>query len=410
MARYTAKRIILLGLCWMYALLLHAQLAERFSRLGMENIRTVSNAEKQIIAYEDRVYRNSYEGVRKAIETALDGNETKTICLIILDENGIPQLKIEIPAELSKRFHRKECTLYDVYAEMKMETQADEELELLKGKATIQRSSWRPDLTVYPQLFLENSSFNKLYRYYISLAPALEMPLWKGAELTAQVIFPIVGNQKGELKQIRPGIVAISQGFYLGRNVYLKAAGGQFTNHRLGGQVSGYWRNKNGRWEAGAKLGLTIYSIFDNAGWTVNRSKPKVNASIYGRTYLPQWNTEITVEAARFVYGDYGIQGELVRHFGEYTVGLYGVYTGGDANAGFSFAVPLPGKKYKRWKGMRLKPADYFNYRYKMTVWGEYVDRKLGHTYNTVPGENRSKGFYQPDYIRYFLMKTTKTR
>ena len=133
MARYTAKRIILLGLCWMYALLLHAQLA----RLGMENIRTVSNAEKQIIAYEDRVYRNSYEGVRKAIETALDGNETKTICLIILDENGIPQLKIEIPAELSKRFHRKECTLYDVYAEMKMETQADEELELLKGKATI---------------------------------------------------------------------------------------------------------------------------------------------------------------------------------------------------------------------------------------------------------------------------------
>ena len=369
MARYTAKRIILLGLCWMYALLLHAQLVERFSRLGMENIRTVSNAEKQIIAYEDRVYRNSYEGVKKAIETALDGNETKTICLIILDENGIPQLKIEIPAELSRRFHRKECTLYDVYAEI-----------------------------------------NKLYRYYISLAPALEMPLWKGAELTAQVIFPIVGNQKGELKQIRPGIVAISQGFYLGRNVYLKATGGQFTNHRLGGQASGYWRNKNGRWEAGAKLGLTIYSIFDNAGWTVNRSKPKVNASIYGRTYLPQWNTEITVEAARFVYGDYGIQGELVRHFGEYTVGLYGVYTGGDANAGFSFAVPLPGKKYKRWKGMRLKPADYFNYRYKMTVWGEYVDRKLGHTYNTVPGENRSKGFYQPDYIRYFLMKTTKTR
>ena len=171
----------------------------------------------------------------------------------------------------------------------------------------------------------------------------------------------------------------------------------------------GYWRNKNGRWEAGAKLGLTIYSIFDNAGWTVNR-KPKVNASLYGRTYLPAWNTEITVEAARFVYGDYGIQGDLTRHFGEYTVGLYGVYTGGDINAGFSFAVPLPGKKYKRWKGMRLKPADYFNYRYSMAAWGEFIDRKLGYTYNTVPGENRSKGFYQPDYIRYFLMKTTKTR
>lgn len=29
------KRITLLGLCWMYAILLHAQLAERFARLGM---------------------------------------------------------------------------------------------------------------------------------------------------------------------------------------------------------------------------------------------------------------------------------------------------------------------------------------------------------------------------------------
>lgn len=66
---------------------------------------------------------------------------------------------------------------------------------------------------------------------------------------------------------------------------------------------------------------------------------------------------------------------------------------------------PAPGKKYKRWKGVRVKPADYFAFRYGMVAWGEYVDRQRGETYRTEPDQYRSKGFYQPEYVRYFLLK-----
>ena len=289
---------------------------------------------------------------------------------------------------------------------MTLDTETDEALKALKGTETRNRSSWKPDLCVYPQVFLENTSFDKLYRYSISLAPALEMPLWKGAELTAQVIFPIVGNQQGELKQIRPGVVALKQGFYWKRNWRTTVEAGLLTNHRMGGQVKASWRNRDGRWELGGRLGLTVYSLIDNQGWTVT-NRPKVNAGVYARAYIPVWNTEVTVEGNRFVYGDYGVKGDLTRHFGEYTVGLYGIYTGGMVNGGFSFAIPLPGRKYKRWKGMRVKPADYFSYTYSMVAWGEYIDRNLGRDYQTQPGENRSKGFYQPDFIKDFLIKHT---
>lgn len=382
-----------------------AQVDNRLAELGMENIRTVQTAEGTTVAYEDRAYRSSYEGVGRAIQTALEALETdEALTLTVLDGNGLPQLCIVLDKELVRDYRNGTADLKAVFGRMELSRNTDQALERLKDAKTQTRSSWRPDLTVYPQIFLENSRFDKLYRYYLGVAPALEIPLWKGGELTAQVIIPIVGNLKGEQSQVRPGCVVLSQGFYLKRNWTLTLAAGQFTNHRLGGAAEINWRTDDGRWEAGAKTGVTIYSIFVDKKWTVTR-KPKLNASVYGRAYIPQWNTEVTAEAARFVYGDYGVKGSVVRHFGEYTVGVYALYTDGEVNGGFNFAIPLPGRKYKRWHGMRIKPSDYLTFQYSMVAYGDYIDRKLGIEYNTVPGKNRSKGFYQPDYIRYFLIR-----
>lgn len=405
----TSKRRNMTFLAALTLTLLHipanAQVAERLAELGMENIRTIRTAEGITVAYEDRAYRSSYQGVGKAIQTALETMETdEALTLTILDGNGLPQLNIGLDANVVREYRNGTAGLKEVFARMTLSRNTDQALERLKGTKTEARSAWRPDLTIYPHIFLENSRFDKLYRYYIGLAPALEMPLWKGGELTAQVILPIVGNLKGEQSQIRPGCVTISQGFYLKKNWTLTLAAGQFTSHRLGAAGEANWKTDDGRWEAGAKAGVTIYSIFVDKEWTVTR-KPKLNASVYGRTYIPQWNMEAEVEAARFVYGDYGAKAGLIRHFGEYTVGVFALYTDGEVNGGFNFAIPLPGRKYKRWNGVRIKPSDYLSYQYNMVAYGDYIDRKLGITYNTEPGKNRSKGFYQPDYIRYFLIR-----
>lgn len=381
-----------------------AQVDTALKSLGMENIRTVETEDGCIAAFEDRAYRSSYYGVGKAIETALGARKAGSLTLVVTDRNGMPQLRIFIDGNTVEDFACGKATIRDVYTRMEMGTCADRELELLKGTETKAKSAWRPDLTVYPNLFLENTSFDKLYRYAVALAPAIEMPLWKGAEITAQVIFPVVTNQKGELKTIRPGFVTFRQGVYLKKNWHAWVTGGLFNNNRMGGNVEAMWRSPKGRWELGGRLGATVWSLFDEDGWTIT-NKPKLDAAVYGRVYIPGWNTELYGSVNRFVYGDYGAMGEVTRHFGEYTVGLYAMVAGGDINGGFSFAIPLPGKKYNRWKGMRLKPSDYFAFRYSMVAWGDYVDKNLGVYYNDEPNKNRSKGFYQPEYVRYFLIK-----
>lgn len=40
------------------------------------------------------------------------------------------------------------------------------------------------DLVIYPDLFLENNTFDELYTYAINLNPAVEMALWKGGKMT----------------------------------------------------------------------------------------------------------------------------------------------------------------------------------------------------------------------------------
>ena len=86
-------------------------------------------------------------------------------------------------------------------------------------------------------------------------------------------------------------------------------------------------------------------------------------------------------------------------------IGVYGMYTDGEINGGFHFAIPLPGKKWSRNPGVRVRQADYFAMEYSMESWGRYADEKMGETYRTRPDENRSNRFFQPEYIRYFLIK-----
>lgn len=384
-----------------------AQVDVALQKLGMENIRYVpTSSGGSITAFEDRTFRSSYYGVGKALEAAVNAQKEGDIVMVVTDRNGLVQLRMGIPDELVRGYHNGSVSMRDILCSMEMSTNADREMEMLKGSRNEASGRWKPDLVVYPSVYLENSSLDKLFRYAVAISPAIEMPLWKGAELTAQVIFPIATNQKGELKTIRPGYVTLRQGFDLKRNWKVWGTAGLFNNNRMGGCLEAMYRSRNGRWEAGGKLGATVWSMFDNNGWAIT-TKPKIDAELYGRVYLPWWNTEITGSVNRFVYGDYGMKGELVRHFGEYTVGIFAMLADKDFNGGFSFAIPLPGKKYNRWNGVRIKPADYFSYRYNMVAWGEYVDNKRGRYYNSDIGSNRSKGFYQPEYIRYFLLKET---
>ena len=326
--------------------------------------------------------------------------------LVALDGNGIPQLSISLPDTLIAGYKSGEISLKEVYERMEMSYDTDRPMGLLKGSTgVINRSAWKADIVLYPEVSLENSTFDKLYSYRVNLSPAVEMDLWKGAKATAQVVFPIATNMKGEYKKIRPGVMTISQEIRFRNNFLARIVAGNFTDHRIGAQAEVKYRTGNGRVELGAQIGTTGYSAITDDGWYIG-TRQRINAAVKGSLYVPQFNTQLDLQAGRYLYGDYGLRGDCTRHFGEYAVGVYAMYVEGEVNGGFHFAIPLPGKKWNRNHAVRMKPAEFFAAEYSMVSWGEYADRKMGYTYQTRPAENRSNGFFQPEYIRHFLIKS----
>lgn len=384
---------------------LRAQVAEKLQQLGMENIRMVTDDGNTTVAFENNVYRGTYRGIGKAIVAALEGMNRGDLQMVVLDD-AIPQLSITLTEKVIREYKEKQITLADVYRKMGINYDTDEAMRILKhSHKTINSSAGKVDIVVYPEVKLENSSWDRLYSYYINLAPAVEMDLWKGAELTAQVVFPIVTNLKGQYNKIRPGVIALSQEFNFGKGFLGRVAAGNFTNNRMGVQAEMKYRTANGRLELGAVAGSTVQSILTNdEGWYISR-KQRINAALKASVYEPHFNLQFDLQASRYLYGDYGVRGDCTRHFGEYAIGLYGMYTDGEINGGFHFAIPLPGKKWSRNRGVRIRQADYFAMEYSMTTWGKYTDEKMGETYKTRPDENRSNRFFQPEYIRYFLIK-----
>lgn len=400
------KKILFTLTLLIASLSIKAQIAESLKELGIENIRTANVNDETIIAFEDNVYRGTYRGIGKVISTALNGiAKDRELQLVVLD-NNIPQLCITLPINLVNGFKEGKISITEIYRQMGMSCDTEEAMKKLKkSHKVINSSAGKVDLVIYPEVKLENSGFKELYTYYVNLAPAVEMALWKGAELTAQVVFPVATNLHGQYGKIRPGVMTLAQEFYFGKSFLGRVVAGNFTDNRMGAQAELRWRSTTGRYELDALAGTTVQSILtDEDGWYISR-KVRVNAAVKASYYEPHYNLQFDLQASRYMYGDIGIRGDCTRHFGDYSIGVYGLYTDGEVNGGFHFAIPLPGKKWSRNRGIRVRQADFFSMEYSMRSWGKYVDNHLAETYKTRPGENRSSRFFNPDFIRYFLVK-----
>ncbi|MCD7900849.1 MAG: YjbH domain-containing protein [Bacteroides sp.] len=398
------RKVVLTVLLLCISMVGYTQVLEKLKTIGFENIQIAENDTIVTIALEDNIYRGTYRGIGKAIEASLEGMQKGTLEMVILD-NRVPQLCITLREELITAYQQKEISIREVYAQMEMTVSTDEAIGKLKEVEIINTSQWKTDIILYPEVSLENFSMDKLYHYKVNFAPAIQTSPWKGAMITAQIIFPIATNIKGEATRIRPGIITLSQDIRLKKNFLGRVVVGNFTDNQIGIQAGLRYRSPNGRIEAMGLIGTTGYSeITRDEGWYIGFHQ-EVTGMLKGIYYEPCLNVELSAQVNRYLFGDYGIRGDLTRHFGEYAIGLYAIAVKGRVNGGFHFAIPFRGKSCKRNHKVRIKLPDYYAAEYSREPRGRYMDEKMGTTYDTRPDENRSIRFYQPDYIRHFLIR-----
>lgn len=382
-----------------WALLVFAQsdseLSERFVKMGFENVRVSGTIENVVYAaFEDPTNRGTYRGLGIMLEQlSLYYLETERFEVVVLDSK-IPKVCAHARLDDGKWNVRVD---YDV-----------EETMAVLGEAEEKGSSFgKIDVTFYPKISLDNHRLDVLYEYAVAIAPSIETTLWRGNRLTLQPVIPLFGGNlydNNSLKYCRIGIAAIEQEFMKGGGSWsLKTSAGILYSGLAGIHTeAGYQMSE----ALGVKfrVGYLGKAYVDNAGYhfcTLDMFTFLAKADYYERMSRLQ----IQLTAGRFAYGDYGGRLDVTRHYGDYAIGVYGVLTGGEHNAGFHFAIPVMGKRQKREGRIRLRLPEYFNLEYSMVSYYRYASDNMGREYATRADENRSARYFQAEYIQQNLQR-----
>ena len=278
-------------------------------------------------------------------------------------------------------------------------------LKKLKGCPSVNNSAWRFDLTAYPMVSLDNHRFDVIYEYTISIAPTIEATLWPGNRITLMPVFPVATNVWKSKPEgyIRIGVAAIQQEARLGNRLKAQVAGGMFM-----GNLMGFDANLTYRAGKSLTFGLKAAVLGDAYVDDNKYHFEKLDkVSVLGKASYYHAPTQLEAEltGGRFVYGDYGVRLDITRHMSDYAIGVFGILTGGEHNAGFHFAIPLGGKRQMRKGTFRLKLPEYYDMEYNMESYYEYAEQRMGRQVETRPDVNHTAHYWQAAYVEQYIRK-----
>ena len=119
-------------------------------------------------------------------------------------------------------------------------------------------SLFKIDVLVYPQLAFKNLVITQIYQVLFDLSPAIEVSLWKGMKLTAQVKIPVYNDGYGKYEgKVHPGNLTLSQRFRLPYNVFGKVTVGYFNADQYGFDVDFFRPFNDERFSLLARIGYT---------------------------------------------------------------------------------------------------------------------------------------------------------
>ena len=374
---HTPLRAIMAIVCSLVSCVLWAQsnneahITQMLKEEGFEDIRVKLKTDTLFAAVEDHAHRGSFRGAAKA-------------------DYKIPQVIVHA----SKR---EGIWYVAVDREMKQARQ------LLRDEATTASSTGKIDITVFPMVTLVNNKLDHLFDYTVRIAPAVAITPWKGGRITIQPIFPILYRlPKGDPKHyIQMGSTNLSQQFFSSKRWQLSAAAGFFHMERAGIQARLTFHALPGL-DLMLEAGQTAEAYVHKGGFHFGALK-QTDVMARADYYEPHTRLQIELEGGRFPYGDYGARLDVTRHFGEYAIGVYGIHTGGENNAGFHFAIPVGAKRQRRTHFLRLRLPEYYSLEYSMSSYYKYTLENMGLSYVTQPDQNRAAHYWEPAFIQEYV-------
>ena len=361
--------------------------------MGFENVGWTEDAEERVYVLQNTAYRLHGIGIGKAVDVIQEmGLPEKKTCRIIVLDNNVPQISLCYHPIIGDSVPEAERRDWNVSYEL------GDSWKKVRGVKKKNSSLFKVDIVVYPELSLQNLVITQIYTVLFNLDPTIEVSLWKGAKLNAQVIIPIYNEYGSAYGQVRQGYVGLTQQVRLPWNTFLTAAVGSFTNNRWGGDLNAIHYFKDERFSVEGHIGYTGASRFRNWRWKVSPLK-RLTWTLGGGFYWPKYNTQFKAKVEQYLLGEKGVRFEMTRNFRYTSIGFYAMkvqYAGNKGyNGGFRFQINLPPYRYKR-RGYipRVLPSRSFGMSYNAGN-----ERYYGKSYtpvlsNTIAQENSLNPYF----------------
>ena len=393
------KKTLILAAACLFTLLqaTAANITDVLTQKGFEDIRVNIVDSVVYASVEPTAYRGTFRGAAIALEE-LDGYfPGYSRFELVVTEYQMPQVAVHAQRD-------------SLDWQVSVDYQTSQILKYLENRPLKNSSAWRFDVTAYPMVSLDNHRFDVLYEYTISIAPTIEATLWPGNRITLMPVFPIASNVWKSKPEgyIHIGVAAIQQEVRLSNCLKAQVAGGMFMGNLMG-------LDANFTYRAGKNITLVLKAAVLGDAYVADNKyhfEKLDHVSVLGKAsyYHTPTQLEAEVTGGRFVYGDYGARLDITRHISDYAIGVFGILTGGERNAGFHFAIPLGGKCQMRRGTFRLKLPEYFDWEYNMESYYEYAEKKMGRQVETRPDVNHSAHYWQAAYVEQYIRKYLKSQ
>ena len=325
-------------------------------KMGFENVSWAENGEERVYLLENNVYRTTGVGIGVALDEIQKTGmpEDGKTCRLIVLSNNVPMISLCCNTGELKG---KEATRHD----WNVSYDLGDGWDLVKGEKRKNSSLYKVDFLVYPEFSFKNVKISVMYEFLINAAPALEVSLWRGSKLSAQVVVPILNQYGYKYDDVRPGFVTLSQRFRLPFNIFVTGTIGTFNNNRWGADLKVEHFFKNERFSVDGRFSYTgwgewgEYWLGENMNpfkYGYDKSSMIFTGSVGASYYVPRYNLQLSLHGEKYLLGEYGVRFDMIRHFRYCSIGFYGMkvqYAGNDGfNGGFRFQVLLPPYRYKR--------------------------------------------------------------
>jgi len=381
-------------------------ISKMLSDEGFENVRTKIEGSDLMVAYENRRYRSQARGLAAALKTishsGFIGNGFKFYLVLLHQE--VPMVLVTL------KFDDYQNLINDVGGTNGLDESIDVSLdyesvwEKFSSGAKLNRSNFKSDFVVIPQFRAQFGKFSHPVESNINLIPEYNVSVSKGLSLKAQMIIPVFNELDKESNVLRPGIMSVNQFIRLKDDVFFTATAGFFDKNRAGANVEMKKYFANGCFAIGADLGYTTDYSYTGINTEYLADQNFLTALLACEYRYQPYDLTGRLQAGNFLFNEPGVRFDLLRQFGEVSIGFFAMATESDLNGGFNFSIPIPPRKYTKPKYLRIRPAEKFSWEYRAKGLPT-----SGTMYNTEYDLFNLMSEFNPDYIkRNFLFEIKK--